>query len=735
MNKVKWFAIWEIACYVTLSINQIAAQEIAVTGKRIDINGETKIPKALLGVHKGGFDEYDASTVADWGIESERGRPGQTTAPVTPAAGIDDMVTYNHDRYEPIWILDKRGSWQSETQSLAQMHVDHAATLNVGYHVEFWNEPYLHWGYKPGIVTDPQFYESEGVNDGDPVYIKGASEPCEFLVWRDDQIWFDSPRWAQDKQNVYQGIAGVWNYFINIDSLEYRDPDGMRKFLGNTYKEGSSREFTVIETMRPVDTTQTSYYAARQGCDYYNQMYGVFAGKIKELNPDIKMVAGWGFNMHIDDWTPWETLVKPLIDEHHDLIDGINEHHYRTDPRIVAADYETIYGYANQKYGKRFRFYNTETAGYLDPQASNQANSPTDGLSDAEKGLYAFTYHTRDILYMMSRVPDKAFARAAHEPQKSNGGVETAFKFLKPLRGELMQAESNDNDIWSVAAKNDNALIVVLFCDKQVSQTVDLTVTAPAGRSLTGGQRRWVTIDNGLSIKSSNVSASGAEYAEQVSLEPMSPVMFVFDLSGSAIGSAPVYYTQFFADTVLMHVQAQAAATTTITLEQADLNEAASARLRYVLADASGGETLTLNGTPLSLSPGVGIRYATIDKSALSPNNVLTVTAGSNNVRLWSAAIELMSDETPVTARQAAPRAPAPVNPVAIAALGTTVRVRPGGVSKPVHVALYDLSGRLVRARRTAREVVFDTIGAGNFIVQVIADEQVIGLKKVMLTQ
>jgi hypothetical protein len=648
------FVIYLLSTFLCLSQDTIT---IIATGKKLNVNGHNSVPEGLFGVHAGNF-SFNNTTVDDWGIVSARYIQQNAESPVLPGSGapshLQFAVTCWFDRFKPALQLTN-SSWNS---SLANSATNFANSSNPGgysRHLEFWNEPYLNWAYKPGLNTDPYYYESSGISKGDPVYVKGESQPEPYLVW-DSAQWYDSPYWAADRLRIYNAISHAWNSKIwGGGNCPYPCLDALK--TGEIYNEGTNKEFTVIETLRPVDTSQHYYYSARQQEVFYSEMYEVVGSTVESIDNTINMVAGWGFEVHKDNWYPWYTLFKPMIDKHIDIIDGIHEHHYGMDTRIIAADYETMASYVKAKYGKELKFYNTETGGFLDPQRPDTIEGGAGNASPGQKALNAFSYNIRDIIYMTDKCPDKAFSRAVHEPQNTNDGVEMAFKMGKTLRGDLYYAETSDKNVYSVSSLDGNTYTILCFNNNESYREIKLDIVAPDGTTISSAD--VISIDTtGAGQAELNTfvysSINNPFWQLRTGIKAFQAIAVECTLNGTVSPTVDsVTFSQYTADTILVDIPSGQNRSFSISIPHIDIDNAVSARLKYVLMNYTANGSININGSPYSIKNYCGgnptrnlggITYQPINLSDVQSINNITVNAGDDDAQVWMMSIELIND-------------------------------------------------------------------------------------------
>ncbi len=633
--------------------------DVKVSGKILSYNGSSKVPIGLFGVHAGNFQGFNAQTVQKWGIESVRTiQTIPTGNTYSPPAGVNQVIDCWFDRFQPARNVEQPLSWKPLFHQRATQYAANIASLDREVIFEFWNEPYLNWAYKPGTNTDPQFFDTTGRTLGGPCRLKGKSEPEPYLKWKMAQ-WYNSPNWAANRQGIYNAISSAWNQMLTVRNVPYPGLTGAL-LTGDIFNAGTNRQFEVIEALRPVDTTQLSFYSGRQNSLYYNEMYGVAADTLRKLNPNLLLAAGWGFEVHADGWKPWKDLFKPLIDEHHEKIDVIHEHHYGMDTRIVTADYETIYAYTFNKFGRRLKFINTETGGYLDPQRPGNVGNSAGNVTAKNRALNAFIYNSKDILYMLAHSQDKGYARAIHEPQNTNGGAGFSLQNLKSLRGSFLHAGSSNNQIWPVATlSGDSLLTLVCFNNLLESANLNVEILAPAGKIFASGTVQVVDTSanaDTLSILAQNIPISGTVFSSTELLPSFKTKTWKLRLSENAVVPDTVKINQFFADSILTRIGANQSATFPISIP-ASAALGTYARLKFVAQN--GQPNISINGTPLtyvymgdsaSKNRG-GISYAHIPAGVLSDQNVITATTTASGSEIWMMSLEVA--DAPFVTKQA----------------------------------------------------------------------------------
>ena len=583
------------------------AGRIHVTDALRCVNGTTNVPIGLFGVHA---TKLTPDLVADWGVESVRlidrqptGTPHVVGTAEIPA-GIQTVVETFFDRYQPARMLTDP-NWKRSLVTLAHTYGSNAMD-GVTHHIEFWNEPFLNWATRPGVNYDGRYYMQTNRAVGAPMTIKGWSQPLDFLIWT------QALRLVDITSGLPQYVPNG-NYALAKQQL----------VCGSTnWVEG--KPYRVDRLWWGRDTTQDSYWSGKQNSLFYRWMLVPFAQALKETNPSVQLVAGWGFSLRTDDWKAWDVLIQPTIDESILWLDGISEHHYGADTRAVAADYEIAYAYALGKYGKRLRFYNTETGGQLDPQRPDTPAISRYTGSTPDEARAAFTYMVRDIVYLLRVCPDKAVARAQHEA-RGNPGNGLAFKFLKPLRGGLVSVESCVPDVWCVASLNTTQLCVVVFNDRAAAVAIPLEVAAPAGMTFTSAQAVALDPAGTNPVLRARVElAHGTSWNGMATLAPKNAVEWLFNLEGIPAQARVVTETQFAANALAYRLAAGETVDRSLIIPTNALARAVAARLKIVCDTRT--PAVQFNGKILKLPKSdTGITELPVDPAELRATNSITV--------------------------------------------------------------------------------------------------------------
>lgn len=622
-----WIRAWAQAGGVIAGLvisTRVSAQappdpDIVVTGKALTINGISHISNGMFGIHATRLTDQQRT---EWGIEAER---KIDPSPLNHHPSENDsgqlLLRCLYDRYKPaLQLTDPH--WQQTLHRLAEQF--QSDRIRGPVWVEFWNEPYLNWSVKPGVNYDGDFYDTDRANEGGPVFYRGSSDPIPDLIWTRGLMAV--------RQSTGEKDYLAWGYM----------PPGLKQ--GDTYVFRGKTPMRVESRWLVRDTSQKSYWAGRHNVRLYNQMLKVFAQALKKANPEAVLVAGWDFHFYQGNWDAWQTCLKPTIDTAYHWLDGVTEHHYGGDTRNVAVSYEVATGYTMATYAKFIRCFNTEAGGNLDPQ---RPDTVTYGQQpDARtRAVSAMTYHLRDVIYLLSRTPDKAAFRAAHEAEQ-NGGDEYAFKLLKDLRGRLMETTSRSSDIWSVASLDNRRLSLVIFNDlsHEISQTV--TVQAPGENVLERAMLKQVKVGTQvpyLDLQEVPIRVSGKAWTGKVVLGPKSAVMIRFDLQENF---EPVTQTrqQFYASDFIRTVEIGQPVSFELNLPegyQCDRGILRIACLSPIPADISA----KFNDQSLAIPSTVGVIDIPLRPDQIRSSNRLTIHPGATSFQIAAVSLFLVHEQ------------------------------------------------------------------------------------------
>jgi len=613
-------------------------KSLNVNGKFIDFNGQTEIPPKLFGIH---YSKISDEEQKKYSIEMVRVITQKVDGkPVIPGKhpevpnSIPYVIDCIFDRYQPALILEHK-DWEEKLKSIAVNFAIQQKSTGFPQIIEFWNEPYLNWASRPGVNYDAFWFEK--LNNS--IKIKTTGELVSLLEETQELL----PVMQKNNRVHYLAARYVHDY---IRMGKYQTPDG--KWQPFKYEEGFSFNFRgehcILKNVSWYkDKTQKSYYSAKFNEYLYSKMFLTFAKEIKEKNPEIKIIGGWDCNMWWDDWTPWETLYKPFIDKTNEFIDGLTEHHYGCDTRMIGAEYEIASNYFKTNYEKNLKFYNTETGGTADPE------QPGKFLPDGsnQSPIKNLTYALRDIIHLLYFYPDKAESRAYHMPENSPGGLDS-FSFLKELRGKLLFSECSEKRIWHVASLNsDNILCLVIFNDNPNEKTLNLNIEAPKNYSiLSASIVTYSQENNKITFLENQVPNIKQKISHNITIPKISAVKYIVKLEKKSESPINIISReQFYSNDILSKIQAKEKKSFNIQIPDKEIQSAKFAKLRIVHNQITNkNSNIIINNKKINFHTNDEIWTSELDIpiKILSTNNNISIENLTNDKEILICSISLI---------------------------------------------------------------------------------------------
>lgn len=630
INKISTFLV---LCLLLVVLNACSRNLIAGEGNMIKVknkvaswNGVSEIPVGLFGIHNLPLDE---AIVEEWGIDGARyiwQRPkGEVVLPGSgkklddchpseaPPANVAMVLDCFYDRYQPALIV-MHDDWKQRLEKLAEAYGKNAGKTGFKHNLEFWNEPYLNWASRPACNYDGLYFDHENAEEGKAMTLRTTGEKFPNMVWEKQMV-------------VVEKQTGRPHYLATRYAEDYRR---MKKYkVGNEWrpfewKEGFEFDFRGIPCQVKTmwwgrDTTQTKYYSAGFNAEMYNRMLKVFGKKLKETNPEVKLIGGWDCNMWNDGWRPFNTLYKPMIDQCWQWLDGVSEHHYGCDTRMVTAEYEVVTAYAKNKYGKTLKMYNTECGGTVDPEKPGKFTPNGSGHAP----LANFTYMVRDILHLLAYSPDKVASRAYHQPQNNPGGKE-AFLFLKELRGKLLWVDYSVPRVWCVAALKGDQLCIIVYNDNNGPREISLNCDVPVA----GSGQLVEAEEKGKKLQLNSKKITGLDKDIKFTVGPRRAVKILAKVADFKLSEKKRW--QHGGGDVLQTVRPNAPLEIKIKIDKKALDKAQKAKLRIAHNGATkGAAEIFINGKNINFDSrgDAWLCEQYIDLSLLKTENILTFKA------------------------------------------------------------------------------------------------------------
>ncbi len=448
------------------------------------------------------------------------------------------------ERKQPAQVL-WGPDWKEDLARWGRTYATNARKNDYIAHFEFWNEPYLNWAERSRVNYNLKFYDVSRAKVGGPVHTKYGLE-IPHLSWRKTE-------------------KGKWQVY---------------------------------------DPTAFSYWSGRGNGWMYDQMFRAVATPMKEVYPEMQVIAGWGFRWNEDHWAAWDILYKPTIDRNIELIDGIHEHHYQGDTTTMNATYEVLTAYGVTAHDKWLYSYNTETNDLVDAPARGAVDTPD--KARAAKEYRRMTYNLRDLLYCVHQSPDKARARTMIHWSHTPLATEITFGLTKVLRGRLVECRSSDPDVWTVASidgtdpaamppEGARRLVVFVYNNHRRPRKVELTIRAPDGARFDTAQldQTWVDKqDWKLGVRTKKLQPEADSLTVSLDLADRAAARIVLDLADDfqPVEADQVRRHQYFSADILQHLPGDRSFTTTIKLPGEKLRAARRAWLRLVVENVAIGE-------------------------------------------------------------------------------------------------------------------------------------------------
>jgi hypothetical protein len=540
----------------------LRAAVVTVEPRRLSVNGQREVPAALFGVE--GMEATQHAT-EHYGIGAVRNVmfvPGAVPTALDGKGRVRphmDRLALNIDclggRTLPATVLTNPG-YEDHFAKLGAEYAARCRSANFKACVEFWNEPFLDWADYGRRNYADAFYDVSKATDEGSVTVRGWEKPLEHLRWR--RLWA-----SYEADRIRTGAPGHADSVTRERKIAWgvKVPEGLR--AGDTFEArdpspwsgGGRRTFAVVEEWHVYDPTQVKWWSGRQNLAFYLWMLAPFARAAKEQDPDLTIVAGWGFNPSAADWAVWRELYAPVLDAVHPWIDGLNEHHYETDTRRVVAWYEVTAAYSMLKHGKWMKTYNTGCGGKWQPAIQGMAALSGEAREAAREAASQAAYTIRDVAEILHQCPDKAGSRILTDPETQSGAMD-ALQYLKDLRGVFLRTSSDDRSLWPLAVVTNDTLVVFAFNNAQVDRAVEFRVALPERQSFTKGEVAWMEVGDSGRLRSAvqQFEVKGRESVVNRVIPSQQAIKIVFRFAGGEFPARPaVDRRQFFAADGILH--------------------------------------------------------------------------------------------------------------------------------------------------------------------------------------
>lgn len=517
--------------------------------------------------------------------------PGALEIPAAPVVppGLFSLDCHG-ERTQPATFF-KQHNWREHLRNSGRQFAENAAAMGYRTHLEFWNEPYLNWQTQR-LNYKNKYFREDLATEGGPVTVKRPEGQEEEVV----------PHYQWRRKG---------------DGWEVYDP------------------------------TAFTFWSGQGSGWIYDEMFAEYASAVKETDPKVQVVAGWGFRWNEDHWAAWDLLYKPTIDRGIEWIDGVHEHHYQGDPTATLASYEVLTAYGVTEHGKWLYGYNTETNDLVDAPARGAVETPDDIRQN--KTYRVGTYNLRDLIFACAMIPDKARSRSLIHNDDFRAETDMSIGSLVDLRGRLVHATSNDNDVIVAAAidgtdpdfpraQGGHALVVAVFNDHRDAREVALNFAAPEGTSFISGQVRTPWREAGsfaIDMEPKPLEVSGDQFTQTLVIPGRGAWIATIELDGPPPAETQVSRQQFFSATLLNKIEPGTSLSHPVTIDADSLVAAESAVLRTVIENIDEGEAVLTYGDQTVVLPrtitadnGPQLIEIPLELSALSPDTDLVFSVG-----------------------------------------------------------------------------------------------------------
>lgn len=327
-------------------------------------------------------------------------------------------------------------------------------------------------------------------------------------------------------------------------------------------------------------------------------------------------------------WYTWGQWAVPWLEQTRDTIDFYDFHVYDVPPDMFATQVEMLTNQALLSQGRRLPIWITES-NYRVPEAE---------LGDPQAiWTKRMLPYARFLLHGVLPQADKVAGNLWHDLHAKSwtllprGGDDPApaywlFWLFRDLRGQRVQALSDDPTLPVVAAMEEDAVNLVLFNDHDQPRQVSLAINLPCGY-WTGPYVRGLSADGGVvrphpvNAKLERVENRNAKGTIDLPAFGFAAVQFRMDRFGKP--AKAIRTVETFGDRTLAFLKPGEPVTVTIPKpEGAVINP--RLRLGLLGAEADDGLQVSFNGQPVKVTSAA---WQEVAVPALAERNTVQVTA------------------------------------------------------------------------------------------------------------
>ncbi len=351
------------------------------------------------------------------------------------------------------------------------------------------------------------------------------------------------------------------------------------------------------------DPTQWGYIPGHVGSLAWAEIFLAAAEGARSVNEHVQLGGPSAPALNSDDYGVLENHVIPILDKTAEELDFITEHHYGGFRQSFAASYEVVTAYMDTRHNRRLPIFNTETNDL--------------GGNSLDKAHY----NIEDILACIMVSRDKARGRALHAMWNGylrDQGEVHAYRIMSTLRGRVLDVETSDAGIMTVAATpEEGELVVFMFNNTNFEREIDLDLGDRAwalsetkqleGETIVAGERAediegaQVREATGRTELRTIELDDPAEGRMRVAMPSRSALRLTLKLDGYEPGNKR-RIEQHFTDVVLGRVKPQEPVSGRIVWRNDGPEGAKAATLRVVTAHVHRGEAVVaINGHRIEL--------------------------------------------------------------------------------------------------------------------------------------
>ena len=437
----------------------------------LDVDAIEKLQVGVNNPHGVGDVEFSVKKIElVWWGEGFGAHPDE---PVNVRVDTDTVVSFNGEDEVPKGLFgfhDVNESNPRDPQEGEDDYIEHIEMLNPGF-----LRPLTHVGFGGRRIgaeeaeekIEQRLAEQREEPEEDVFYRRArAGNAVDKVVWCHTMDLWARPVWMDD--GIERTAERVRNFYSRLAAEAWVPGDEYnvkRRFEVWNEPFMWGRHFNMGHMNPPdkkawEDPTQYGYIPGRKGSEAWAEIFLGAVEGAREVNEHIELGGPSAPALNSDDYGVLENHVIPILDKTAEELDFITEHHYGGLRQSFAASYEVITAYMDTRHDRRLPIYNTETNDL--------------GGNSLDKAHY----NIEDILACIMVGPDKARGRALHAMWNGylrDEGEIHAYRIMSTLRGRILDVETDDEGIMTVATTpEEGELVVFMFNNTNFERGIDL---------------------------------------------------------------------------------------------------------------------------------------------------------------------------------------------------------------------------------------------------------------------